>query len=224
MVHFKNMADGKFSVHPHGLFYLKDSEGALYTDETKDADKEDDHVPRNGSHVYTWKITDTHAPADGDDNCLTWIYHSHVLPHKDIKSGLIGKIDQNLTLFDITPILVGTLYYATLPCASLRGAAQLHVAPRQTTPRYATLHYTMLQYPTPRHAMSRHTTCAPHHTTPRNTTPQYTTPHNTTLRQAMPDVLSSCCYMTTNGSITNLHFWGTPQDFARFSFNFSGIY
>ena len=81
------MADGKFLVHPHGLFYLKDSEGALYVDETNDADKKDDHVPRDGSHVYTWRITNSHAPADGDDDCLTWIYHSHVLPVKILTVG-----------------------------------------------------------------------------------------------------------------------------------------
>ena len=99
VVHFKNKANGTFSVHPHGVFYLKDSEGALYVDQTKGADKKDDHVPPDGSHVYTWKLTQDHAPADDDDDCLTWIYHSHVLPHKDINTGLLGKIDQNLNLF-----------------------------------------------------------------------------------------------------------------------------
>ena len=113
VVHFKNMADGNFSVHPHGLFYSKDSEGALYTDETKDADKKDDHVPRNGRHMYTWKITNSHAPADGDDDCLTWIYHSHVLPHKDINSGLIGKATHLTTLY------YTTLHYTTLHCTTL---------------------------------------------------------------------------------------------------------
>ena len=95
-VHFKNKADRNFSVHPHGVFYLKDSEGALYEDQTKGANKRDDHVPPGGSHVYTWRLTQDHAPADDDDDCLTWIYHSHLLPHKDINTGLLGKADQNL--------------------------------------------------------------------------------------------------------------------------------
>ena len=90
-IHFKNKANGTFSMHPHGVFYLKDSEGALYTDRTKDASKRDDHVPPGGSHVYTWKITHGHAPAEDDDNCLTWLYHSHVMPQRDIPTGLIGN-------------------------------------------------------------------------------------------------------------------------------------
>lgn len=92
-IHFKNKANGTFSMHPHGVFYLKDSEGALYEDQTEGASKRDDQVPLNGSHVYTWKITHGHAPTEDDDNCLTWLYHSHVMPHRDIATGLIGKID-----------------------------------------------------------------------------------------------------------------------------------
>ncbi|XP_022788227.1 hephaestin-like protein [Stylophora pistillata] len=89
-IHFKNRASRKFSMHPHGVFYRKDSEGALYEDKTTGNDKNDDHVPPGGSHVYSWKLTNAHAPTDSDDDCLTWIYHSHVLPHKDINTGLLG--------------------------------------------------------------------------------------------------------------------------------------
>ncbi|KAL9973398.1 hypothetical protein ACROYT_G019854 [Oculina patagonica] len=89
-VHFKNMANGTFSVHPHGVFYRKDSEGALYEDQTSGANTKDDHVPPGGSHVYSWRLTEGHSPTEDDDDCLTWIYHSHVTPHKDINTGLIG--------------------------------------------------------------------------------------------------------------------------------------
>ena len=91
VVHFKNMAHGNFSVHPHGVFYRKDSEGALYADGTSGASKKDDHVGYGESHVYTWKLTKSHAPTSDDDDCLTWIYHSHLLPHKDINTGLLGN-------------------------------------------------------------------------------------------------------------------------------------
>lgn len=91
VVHFKNMAHGNFSVHPHGVFYRKDSEGALYADETSGASKKDDHVGHGESHVYTWTLTKSHAPTEDDDDCLTWIYHSHLLPHKDINTGLLGN-------------------------------------------------------------------------------------------------------------------------------------
>lgn len=103
VVHFKNKAKGNFSVHPHGVFYSKDSEGALYVDETKGASKKDDHVPLNGEHTYTWRITKDHAPTGDDDDCLTWIYHSHVLPHKDINTGLIGEIKlENVSVFSMS--------------------------------------------------------------------------------------------------------------------------
>lgn len=91
-IHFKNNASRKFSMHPHGVFYRKDSEGALYEDKTTGSDKNDDHVPPGGSHIYSWKLTNAHAPTDSDDDCLTWIYHSHVLPHKDINTGLLGNL------------------------------------------------------------------------------------------------------------------------------------
>ena len=29
-IHFTNLANRSYSVHPHGVFYLKNSEGALY--------------------------------------------------------------------------------------------------------------------------------------------------------------------------------------------------
>ncbi|CAH3142781.1 unnamed protein product [Pocillopora meandrina] len=92
-VHFKNMAsDRPFTMHPHGVFYDKASEGALYNDHTQGDLKEDDHVQPGGSRVYLWTIPETHAPTKSDENCLTWAYHSHVKPTPDINTGLIGAI------------------------------------------------------------------------------------------------------------------------------------
>src|SRR3989338_7041097 len=41
-VTFKNMASKRFSIHPHGVHYLKDSEGAPYNDGTSGSDTSDD--------------------------------------------------------------------------------------------------------------------------------------------------------------------------------------
>src|SRR5215217_6899347 len=41
VVHFKNNARFPFSVHPHGVFYEKDSEGAAYNDGTSADEKAD---------------------------------------------------------------------------------------------------------------------------------------------------------------------------------------
>lgn len=90
-VHFKNMADRPYTMHPHGVFYDKGSEGALYDDHTEGDQKGDDHVAPNTTRVYEWTIPENHAPTKDDESCLTWVYHSHVKPVKDINTGLIGE-------------------------------------------------------------------------------------------------------------------------------------
>ncbi|KAF5904859.1 hephaestin-like protein 1 [Clarias magur] len=92
VVHMKNFASRQYSMHTHGVFYEKDSEGALYPDGTSGAKKLDDSVPPGGNYTYTWTVKPEFAPAQGDPNCLTWAYHSHVFAYKDISSGLIGAL------------------------------------------------------------------------------------------------------------------------------------
>ncbi|KAL0994973.1 hypothetical protein UPYG_G00130140 [Umbra pygmaea] len=92
IVHLKNFASRNYSMHPHGVFYLKDSEGALYPDGTSGRLKQDDSVPPGASFTYRWEVHPEFSPADGDPACLTWIYHSHVEAPRDISSGLIGPL------------------------------------------------------------------------------------------------------------------------------------
>ncbi|XP_063059110.1 ferroxidase HEPHL1-like [Engraulis encrasicolus] len=93
VVHLRNFASRRhYSMHPHGVFYEKDAEGALYPDGTSGRAKLDDAVPPGGTHTYRWLVTPDYAPTDGDANCLTWVYHSHIDAPKDIYSGLIGAI------------------------------------------------------------------------------------------------------------------------------------
>ncbi|XP_036596320.1 hephaestin [Trichosurus vulpecula] len=92
LVHLKNFARRPYTIHPHGVFYEKDSEGSLYPDGTSGRLKADDAVPPGGSHTYNWTITEGHSPAHADPACLTWIYHSHVDAPRDIASGLIGPL------------------------------------------------------------------------------------------------------------------------------------
>ncbi|XP_030634614.1 hephaestin-like protein 1 isoform X2 [Chanos chanos] len=92
VVHLKNFASRPYSIHPHGVFYEKDSEGALYPDETSGKLKEDDQVPPGHSYTYTWRVKPEYAPTEADANCLTWTYHSHGDAPKDIASGLIGSL------------------------------------------------------------------------------------------------------------------------------------
>ncbi|KAK3522186.1 hypothetical protein QTP70_027002 [Hemibagrus guttatus] len=92
VIHLKNFASRRYSLHPHGVHYEKDSEGALYPDGTSGAKKQDDGVPPGGNYTYTWTVKPEFAPAQGDPNCLTWAYHSHVIAYHDISSGLIGAL------------------------------------------------------------------------------------------------------------------------------------
>ncbi|KAK3515672.1 hypothetical protein QTP70_026459, partial [Hemibagrus guttatus] len=92
VVYLKNFASRRYSVHPHGVFYEKDSEGALYPDGTSGRFKKDDSVAPGENYTYTWKVTEEFAPTKSDSSCLTWIYHSHVDAPRDIATGLIGVL------------------------------------------------------------------------------------------------------------------------------------
>lgn len=92
IVHLKNFASRNYSMHPHGVFYEKDSEGALYPDGTSDRLKQDDSVGPGASYTYRWEVRPEFSPTEGDAACLTWVYHSHVEAPRDITSGLIGAL------------------------------------------------------------------------------------------------------------------------------------
>uniref|UniRef100_G1M2N6 ferroxidase n=1 Tax=Ailuropoda melanoleuca TaxID=9646 RepID=G1M2N6_AILME len=92
VIHLKNFASRPYSLHPHGVFYNKDSEGALYPDGTSGRNKNDDMVPPGRNYTYVWPVREEYAPAPADANCLTWVYHSHIDAPKDICSGLIGPL------------------------------------------------------------------------------------------------------------------------------------
>jgi hephaestin len=89
---FQNNASRPYSMHPHGVFYNKDSEGAPYDDGTSGADKEDDAVPPGKTHLYTWEVPERAGPGPNDPSSIVWLYHSHTNDLKDVESGLIGAM------------------------------------------------------------------------------------------------------------------------------------
>lgn len=89
---FKNNATRPYSMHPHGVFYKKDSEGALYEDGTSGSDKVDDAVPPGKTHVYTWEVPERAGPGPNDPSSIVWLYHSHAYEMRDVHSGLVGAI------------------------------------------------------------------------------------------------------------------------------------
>jgi FtsP/CotA-like multicopper oxidase with cupredoxin domain/tetratricopeptide (TPR) repeat protein len=80
------------SLHPHGVFYLKTSEGSGYNDGTAVADKKDDVVAPGGTMTYDWLVPERAGPGPSDGSSLVWLYHSHVHAPKDSNAGLLGAM------------------------------------------------------------------------------------------------------------------------------------
>ena len=88
---FRNNASFAFSLHPHGVAYTRDSEGAMYAD-GMDKPENDGLVAPGKTHVYTWIAREQSGPGPGDGSSIVWLYHSHNYEPKDVNAGLIGPI------------------------------------------------------------------------------------------------------------------------------------
>ncbi len=89
---FKNNCSIPTSMHPHGLFYLKESEGAAYNDNVLDSDKGGQSIPPGGNYTYTWQVPERAGPGPADPSSVLWMYHSHVDEVGDTYAGLVGPI------------------------------------------------------------------------------------------------------------------------------------
>lgn len=89
---FRNNVPFAASVHPHGVFYDKDSEGAGYSDGTGDASAIDNGVPTGGTHTFTWPVPERAGPREGGRSTVLWMYHSHADEVADVNAGLFGPM------------------------------------------------------------------------------------------------------------------------------------
>jgi FtsP/CotA-like multicopper oxidase with cupredoxin domain len=89
---FRNNTRIPTSIHPHGVRYAKDSEGAPYNDGTSGAAKRDDRVKPGATHTYVWEVPERAGPAAGDESSVAWMYHGHVDEAADMYSGLMGPL------------------------------------------------------------------------------------------------------------------------------------
>src|SRR5262245_17857549 len=89
---FRNNLDFAASIHPHGVFYTKSSEGAPYNDGTSGAAKADDAVPPGGQVTYTWQVPERAGPGPMDGSSALWMYHSHTNEVADTNAGLVGPM------------------------------------------------------------------------------------------------------------------------------------
>jgi FtsP/CotA-like multicopper oxidase with cupredoxin domain len=92
VVHFKNQTHFAMSLHPHGVFYRKNSEGAGYNDGTSGAARADDAVPPGGRVRQVWQVPPRSGPGPNDPSSVLWMYHSHVDESGDTNAGLVGPI------------------------------------------------------------------------------------------------------------------------------------
>eukprot|EP00884_Botryococcus_braunii_P010532 jgi/Botrbrau1/19480/Bobra.0609s0001.2 len=92
VLHLRNNVHDKITIHAHGMFYHKDSEGAPYNDLTSGQDKLDDAVPPGGSHTYTWFVPERSGPGPEEPSSVMWMYHSHYREVSDTHAGLVGPI------------------------------------------------------------------------------------------------------------------------------------
>jgi FtsP/CotA-like multicopper oxidase with cupredoxin domain len=87
MVHFLNRAKGSYSMHPHGLRYLKADEGAFYAPVGAGG-----KIAPGARFTYTWTADEGSGPGPADPSSLVWWYHSHVDEPTETNLGLLGPI------------------------------------------------------------------------------------------------------------------------------------
>lgn len=91
-VMFRNNGTHPYSLHPHGVFYGKASEGSPYDDGVAMAAKGGDSVAPGKTFDYVWQVPERAGPGPRDPSSIVWLYHSHVEERKDVNAGLIGAI------------------------------------------------------------------------------------------------------------------------------------
>jgi hypothetical protein len=87
IVDFLNRGQSPHSMHPHGLHYDKDSEGAMYIPPGRGA-----AVPPGGRFTYHWLADAGSAPGPGELSSKVWWYHAHADESKETNAGLLGPI------------------------------------------------------------------------------------------------------------------------------------
>lgn len=87
----RNSTNFPVSLHPHGVAYERDSEGAMYADGMEHPEA-NGLVPPGKTHTYTWEVRPEAGPGPQDGSSIAWLYHSHNYEPKDVNAGLIGAI------------------------------------------------------------------------------------------------------------------------------------
>eukprot|EP00892_Ulva_mutabilis_P002714 jgi/Ulvmu1/12443/UM009_0095.1 len=90
---YRNRCEFRNSVHMHGLFYDKGSEGTPHNDSSPMADMAGDMVAPGGEHTYTFTVPERAGPGPGDgSSSIMWLYHSHTDEIGDTYAGMVGPV------------------------------------------------------------------------------------------------------------------------------------
>jgi FtsP/CotA-like multicopper oxidase with cupredoxin domain len=94
MVKFCNRSErGDFGMHPHGVRYNKDNEGAHYHGVNSGQHPgEGAQVEPGACFTYSWKADADSGPGGGEVSSKVWWYHSHIDEPAETNMGLLGPI------------------------------------------------------------------------------------------------------------------------------------
>ncbi len=87
VVDFLNRSQRAYNIHPHGLRYDKDNEGAHYVTAGRGS-----LIPPNGRFTYHWLADENSGPGPGQLSSVVWWYHSHTDGLVGVNAGLMGPI------------------------------------------------------------------------------------------------------------------------------------
>ncbi len=87
-VTFLNRTPQPLSMHPHGVRYDKDSEGAYYYPNPGRGAA----VGPGAKFTYVWQLDENSGPLPSEPSSKGWLYHSHVLGDTETNQGLMGAI------------------------------------------------------------------------------------------------------------------------------------
>lgn len=87
-VTFLNRAPWPLSIHPHGVRYDKDNEGAY----TEPNPGKGSAVGPGATYTYVWQLDAMSGPQPDEPSSKAWLYHSHCKDDEEINLGLLGFI------------------------------------------------------------------------------------------------------------------------------------
>ena len=86
VITFLNRTSQPVSMHPHGVKYDKDSEGAYYLP----GPGRGGAIGPGATYTYVWHLDEASGPTPDEPSSKAWLYHSHVSGDTETNLGLMG--------------------------------------------------------------------------------------------------------------------------------------